>query len=70
MVDFEVYKLIGGAPDLAVFGPCNEASLTIALQYLRDATRKHLKMLKDDDGLARQIKKETAFTNKYNGHYE
>ena len=70
LVGFEVNRTWGGAPTMVAFGPCNEASLLLVLQFMRENIRKHRKTMRDNDILTPLLRKEGIFTAKYNARYK
>lgn len=69
-VGFEVYRVEGGMPTLALDGRCDEGTLLIVRRYLRENTRAYLKRIKDEDVLTPFRALEEKFTIKHDGRYE
>ena len=64
-----MYRVELGVPKLAVMGWCDEGSLLGVKRYLRENTRLYLKKMKQEDVLTPFLKKEQAFTAKYNARH-
>lgn len=48
-VGFEVHRVEGGMPTLALDGRCDEGALLLVRRYLRENTKAYLKRIKDED---------------------